>query len=291
MKLVAFDEGRVGRLDGEDVVELDCSSVREFFEREQRVSETGNVLPLAEVTLRAPIRPTKLFHTAGNFAEHHDDLARVGWEHPANKGIVYFQNVDAIIGPDDDIVYPENLTEELDYEIELAVILGKPGKFLSAEQAWDHIGGYTVFNDITARDIQRREMESGMFSFAKAIDTFCPIGPWVVTADEIDDPMDLGLELRVNGEVRQSFRTRQMLVSIPQLIAYHSPQVYSAGDILTTGTGSGVAAGSDDPQANFLRPGDIVEAEIEKIGVLRNRVVAWADAHPGVPAPRPDGWI
>jgi 2-keto-4-pentenoate hydratase/2-oxohepta-3-ene-1,7-dioic acid hydratase in catechol pathway len=169
-------------------------------------------------------------------------------------------------------------------------VLGKPGKFFTAEQAAEHIGGYLVFNDITARDIQRREMESGVFSFSKAIDTFCPIGPYIVTADEIEDPHNLDMELRVNGQVRQKSNTGRMSVSIPQLVAYHSPQIYSAGDLITTGTVAGVAASTEDPFANYLKPGDVVEAEIEGLGVLRNRVVSWQDAH-GTPPPAADQWI
>jgi 2-keto-4-pentenoate hydratase/2-oxohepta-3-ene-1,7-dioic acid hydratase in catechol pathway len=279
MKLVTFNAGRVGRLEGDEVVELACGSMREYFERNGRVSETGDVLKLADVHLRAPIVPKKFFHTAGNFREHHEDLAKVNWSHPVNKGIVFFQNVDAIIGPDDPIVYPGKLTQELDYELEMAIVIGKPGKFFSAEQAVDHIAGYLVFNDITARDIQRREMKSGVFSFSKAIDTFCPIGPWIVTADEVPDPHDLDMELRVNGQVRQKSNTSHMSVTIPELVAYHSPQVYSAGDLITTGTIAGVAASTDDPFANYLKPGDVVEAEIEKLGALRNPVVAWSDVH------------
>ncbi|WIX98809.1 fumarylacetoacetate hydrolase family protein [Amycolatopsis mongoliensis] len=290
MKLVTFNENQVGRIADDQVLELDTASAREFFERDRDVPETGRRYPLAEVRLRAPIVPKKFFHTAGNFREHHDDLARVNWSHPVNKGIVFFQNVDAIIGPGDPIVYPEHLTSELDYELELAIVLGKPGKFFTAEQAAEHIGGYLVFNDITARDIQRREMESGVFSFSKAIDTFCPIGPYIVTADEIEDPHDLDMELRVNGQVRQKSNTGRMSVSIPQLVAYHSPQVYSAGDLITTGTVAGVAASTEDPFANYLKPGDVVEAEIEGIGVLRNRVVSWQDAH-GTPPPAADQWI
>ncbi|MEU8800195.1 fumarylacetoacetate hydrolase family protein [Spirillospora sp. NPDC048819] len=289
MKLITFDDGRVGRLDGEDVIELDVPSTRAYFEREGRVGETGERLKLRDVRLRAPIRPKKFFHTAGNFADHHEELQAVNWSHPVHKGIVFFQNVDAIIGPDDPVVYPEHLTKELDYELELAVIIGKPGKFFGPEQALEHIAGFTVFNDITARDIQRREMESGVFSFSKAIDTFCPIGPWIVTADEIGDMQNLAMELRVNGETRQTGHTKQMRVSIPHLVAYHSPQVYSAGDILTTGTVSGVAAVQPDPFGFYLRPGDVVEAEIEGVGLLRNPVVSWRDAY-GEPAPERVGW-
>jgi 2-keto-4-pentenoate hydratase/2-oxohepta-3-ene-1,7-dioic acid hydratase in catechol pathway len=295
MKLVTFNDGkdsvnRVGRIDGDQVIELGTATAREFFERDGQVGETGDRYPLTGVRLRAPIVPKKFFHTAGNFREHHEDLARVNWSHPVNKGIVFFQNVDAIIGPDDSIVYPSQLTSELDYELEMAIVIGKPGKFFSAEQAVEHIGGYLVFNDITARDIQRNEMKSGVFSFSKAIDTFCPIGPYIVTADEVGDPHDLDMELRVNGQVRQKSNTRKMSVSIPQLVAYHSPQVYSAGDLLTTGTVAGVAASTDDPHLNYLKPGDVVEAEIEKLGILRNTVVSWQDAY-GTEPPAADSWV
>ena len=293
MKLVTFDDGLVGRIADENVVELDVPSMREYFERGDHaggVRETGRVFALATVRLRAPIIPKKFFHTAGNFREHHEDLVRVDWSHPVNKGIVFFQNVDAIIGPGDDIVYPENLTNELDYELELAIVIGRPGKFFSAAQAADHIAGYLVFNDITARDIQRREMESGVFSFSKAIDTFCPIGPYIVTADEVGDPHDLQMELRVNGDVRQKSNTSRMSVSIPQLVAFHSPQIYSAGDLITTGTIAGVAASTPDPFANYLKPGDVVEAEIQKLGTLRNRVVSWQEAY-GCPAPPAEQWV
>ena len=279
MKLVTFDAGRVGRLEGDEVIELSCGSTREWFERGGDVAESGERLALADVRLRAPIVPKKFFHTAGNFTAHHEELANVNWSHPVHKGIVFFQNVDAIIGPDDDIVYPESLTKELDYELELAVIIGKTGKWFTPEEANDYIAGFMVFNDITARDIQRREMKSGVFSFSKGIDTFCPIGPYIVTADEIDDPQALAMELRVNGDVRQVGNTSQMVIDLPHLVAYHSPQGYSAGDIITTGTISGVAAVQPNPFDFYLQPGDVVEAEIEHVGVLRNTVVPWSKAH------------
>ena len=243
------------------------------------VPETGERLDVAAVRLRAPIVPKKFFHTAGNFIDHHNELQAVNWSHPVHKGIVFFQNVDAIIGPDEPIVYPEGLTNELDYELELAIIIGQSGKWFGPDEAAEHIAGYMVFNDITARDIQRREMESGVFSFSKAIDTFCPIGPYIVTADEIPDPHDLAMELRVNGDVRQKGHTSQMRISIPHLVAYHSPQGYSAGDIITTGTISGVAAVQPNPFDFYLRPGDRIEAEIERLGTLCNHVVPWSEAH------------
>jgi 2-keto-4-pentenoate hydratase/2-oxohepta-3-ene-1,7-dioic acid hydratase in catechol pathway len=177
------------------------------------------------------------------------------------------------------VIYPEHLTSELDYELELAVVLKKSGKHFSPEEASSHIGGYVIFNDITARDVQRREMKSGVFSFCKGIDTFCPLGPWIVTADEIPDPHNLAMELRVNGEPRQRSHSGKMSVKIPEILSHYSPMGYSAGDVVSTGTVSGVAAFSGDPKAWYLKPGDVMECEIEKIGVLRNRVVSWQAAY------------
>jgi 2-keto-4-pentenoate hydratase/2-oxohepta-3-ene-1,7-dioic acid hydratase in catechol pathway len=193
--------------------------------------------------------------------------------------IVFFQNTDAIIGPDEPVIYPEHLTQELDYELELAVVLKKAGKHFTPEEASSYIGGYVIFNDITARDIQRREMKSGVFSFCKGIDTFCPLGPWIVTADEIPDAHNLAMELRVNGESRQRSHSSKMSVKIPELLSHYSPMGYSAGDVVSTGTVSGVAAFSGDPKAWYLKPGDVMECEIEKIGVLRNPVISWKQAY------------
>jgi 2-keto-4-pentenoate hydratase/2-oxohepta-3-ene-1,7-dioic acid hydratase in catechol pathway len=286
VKLVTFDGGLVGEVRGDKVVELDVPSMREYFERGEVPRATGRELRLDDVRLRAPIVPRKFFHTAGNFREHETESKRVAWSHEIAPWIVFFQNVDAVVGPDDPIVYPEHLTEELDYELELAVVIARSGKWFGPEEAEDYIGGYVVFNDITARDIQRREMRSGVFSFCKAIDTFCPLGPWIVTPDEIPDPHDLRMELRVNGEARQTSSTRNMSPTIPEIVAHYSPLGYSAGDVVSTGTVSGVAGFSEDAASLYLRPGDVVEAEIEGIGVLRNPVVSWQEAHGGLPPAR-----
>ena len=289
MKLVTFDEGLVGEVRGDSVVQLDVPTMREYFERDAVPRATGEQFALEEVRLRAPIVPKKFFHTAGNFREHEEESKRVNWSHEIAPWIVFFQNVDAIVGPDEAVVYPEHLTEELDYELELAVEISKAGKWFGTDEAADYIGGYLIFNDITARDIQRREMRSGVFSYSKAIDTFCPLGPWIVTPDEVGDPHDLAMELRVNGEVRQTSHSGRMSVTIPEIIAHYSALGYSAGDVVSTGTVSGVAGFSEDPQAWYLKPGDVVECEIERIGVLRNRVVSWQEAH-GEPAPPRIRW-
>ncbi|MBA3844157.1 MAG: fumarylacetoacetate hydrolase family protein [Actinobacteria bacterium] len=293
MKLVTFDFAgteHVGRLDGETVVELAVPSMREYFENGSRAEASGREFALAEVRLRAPIVPKKFFHTAGNFREHHVESERVGWSHPVAPWIIFFQNVDAIIGPDEPIVYPDHLTRELDYELELAVVIAKDGKHFGVDEAMDYVGGYLVFNDLTARDIQRREMKSGVFSFCKAIDTFCPLGPWIVTPDEVGDPHELSMELRVNGEQRQASNMSRMSTTVPEVLAHYAPLGFSAGDVLSLGTVSGVAGFSEDPESLYLKPGDVVEAEIERIGVLRNPVVSWEEAH-GEPAPERVSWV
>jgi 2-keto-4-pentenoate hydratase/2-oxohepta-3-ene-1,7-dioic acid hydratase in catechol pathway len=167
-----------------------------------------------DVRVKAPILPKKFFHTAGNFREHHHEAQKAGFSHPVLPWIVFFQNVDAIIGPDEPVIFPPHLTRELDYELELAVVLKKAGKHFTAKDAGDYVGGYVIFNDITARDIQRNEMKSGVFSFCKGIDSFCPLGPYIVTADEIKDPHNLAMELRVNGESRQRSHSSKMSVTI-----------------------------------------------------------------------------
>jgi len=292
MKLVTFGEDRrVGVLDGEEIAVLDVPTMREYFER-GGADEAGERVSLAETRLRAPIVPKKFFHTAGNFREHEEESKTVDWSHAIAPWINFFQNVDAIVGPDEPIVYPEHLTEELDYELELAVVLRKPGKWFSPEEAMEYVGGYVIFNDITARDIQRGEMKSGVFSFCKAIDTFCPLGPWIVTPDEVPDPHDLAMQLRVNGEVRQESHSGRMSVTIPEILSNFSGLTYSAGDVLSTGTVSGVA-GFKSPEERarlYLKPGDVIEAEIERIGVLRNPVISWQEGHGEPPPPRIRPW-
>jgi len=287
--LTGADAGvAVGHVVGDEIALLDVPTMREYFER-GGADESGRRVPFAEAKLLPPIVPKKFFHTAGNFREHEEESKQVDWDHEIAPWIVFFQNVDALVGQDDPVIYPEHMTEELDYELELAVVLRKPGKWFSPEEAADYIGGYVIFNDITARDIQRREMRSGVFSFCKAIDTFCPLGPWIVTPDEIADPHNLKMELRVNGTPRQESHSSRMSVTIPEILSHYSALTYSAGDVLSTGTVSGVAGFSPDAASLYLRPGDVMECEIEGIGVLRNPVISWQEGH-GEPAPPRVRW-
>ena len=299
MKLVTFtdpdDRTRCGSLtDGHITVMDGVATMRELFQSGEDPATVarganGERVATEDVRLRAPIIPKKFFHTSGNYREHEEESKVVGWTHEIAPWIVFFQNIDAIIGPDDPVVYPAHLTNELDHELELAVVISRTGKNFEEEEAEQYIAGYVIFNDITARDIQRREMRSGVFSFCKAIDTFCPLGPWIVTPEEIPDPYKLDMQLRVNGEVRQKSVSGNMALTIPQVIAHYSPLDYTAGDVLSLGTVAGVAGFREDAQDYYLKPGDVMECEIERIGVLRNPVISWEEAH-GVPAPPLRRW-
>ena len=299
MKLVTFtdpdERTRCGSLtDGHVTVMDGIATMRELFQSGEDPATVarganGERIATDDVRLRAPIIPKKFFHTSGNYREHETESKVVNWSHEIAPWIVFFQNIDAIIGPEDPVVYPSHLTNELDHELELAVVISRTGKNFEEDEAEQYIGGYLIFNDITARDIQRREMRSGVFSFCKAIDTFCPLGPWIVTPDEIPDPYKLDMQLRVNGEVRQKSVSGNMALTIPQVIAHYSPLDYTAGDVLSLGTVAGVAGFREDAQDYYLKPGDVMECEIERIGVLRNPVISWEEAH-GVPAPPLKRW-
>jgi acylpyruvate hydrolase len=179
-----------------------------------------------------------------------------------------------VIGPEDDIPHPPEV-KNLDYEVELAIVIGKICVDVSKEEALDYVAGYSAFNDISARDVIRGENKTGIHLMGKSFPGFAPMGPYLVTADEIPDPQDLKLSLRVNGEVRQDSNLSYMIFKIRDMIAYWSQMRLNPGDVLTTGTPKGVAAGRKPDQAPWwLKPGDVVEAEVEKIGRLCNRIVA-----------------
>lgn len=223
--------------------------------------------------LRAPIpQPRKnVFCVGRNYAEHiaEGDRAQkqsVGvTEHP-----VYFTKPPtSIVPPDGDILLFPQVSSSIDYEVELAVIIGKAGRNIPKEAAYEHIFGYTILNDISARDVQRRH--GGQYFKGKGFDGSCPIGPWIVTADEISAPHNLSIGLTVNGEQRQNGSTADMIFDIPTLIASLSEgMTLEPGDIIATGTPSGVGYAMDPPR--FLAAGDTVVCSISEIGELRNSV-------------------
>lgn len=225
---------------------------------------------LDEVSLRAPLRPGKVIGVGLNYVEHVEESSRsldTDKERPS-RPVLFSKPATAVTGPGQPILHNADLTTQLDWECELAVVIGRTAFRVSEEEAYDHIFGYSIVNDISARD-QRR---SGQWFFSKGQDSYAPFGPAVVTADEIPDPMDLDLSLRVNGVTKQKSNTRHMLFPIARLIADISSGVtLEPGDVIATGSPAGVGAGMVPPE--FLHPGDTVEATIELIGTLTNPVI------------------
>ena len=227
----------------------------------------GLVTPLAKTRLLAPIpRPRKnIFCMGRNYAEH----AKESGSAVPGVPVFFTKPPTCVVGPDADVVH-HAVTHALDYEVELAVVIGKRGRDIPEERALDYVFGYTIMNDVTARDLQRRHEQ---WFKGKSLDTFAPLGPAVVHRSAILDPQNLHLTMRVNGEVRQNASTRSMVFSVAQLIAVLSGgMTLEPGDILATGTPEGVAMGRTPPP--WLRPGDVVEAEIDGIGILMNRIVS-----------------
>ncbi|HLI13338.1 MAG TPA: fumarylacetoacetate hydrolase family protein [Alphaproteobacteria bacterium] len=234
----------------------------------------GALVPWSEVRLRAPIeRPAKnVFCVGRNYAEHVAEGYRArGQELKLPEHPQFFTKPrTAVIGPDAAFPLDENVTQKLDYEVELAVIIGTTGRDIPAARAYDHVFGYTILNDITARDLQRRHEQ---WFKGKALDASCPMGPWIVHKSAIADPQRLAISLTVNGETRQSANTAQMIFPIAQIIEVLSRgMTLEAGDIIATGTPSGVGFAMEPPR--FLKPGDVVECRIEGIGRLATPIVA-----------------
>jgi 2-keto-4-pentenoate hydratase/2-oxohepta-3-ene-1,7-dioic acid hydratase in catechol pathway len=225
------------------------------------------VVPASRVKFLAPIpRPRKnIFCLGRNYAEH----ARESGGQVPTVPIFFTKPPTAVVGPEATVLH-HAVTQQLDYEVELAVIIGRRGRNITPDRALEYVFGYTIMNDITARDLQRRHEQ---WFKGKSLDTSAPMGPVVLHRSALRDPQDLNLRLRVNGEQRQHASTRDMVFPVAQIISVLSAgMTLEPGDIIATGTPEGVGMGMT-PQT-WLRPGDVVEAEIEGIGVLRNRIVA-----------------
>lgn len=215
--------------------------------------------------LGAPLRPGKIVGVGLNYRDH---AAEAGEASPASP-LLFTKPSSSVIGPGEPIVVDPAVTAFADWEVELAVVVGRPLLRASAEEARTAVFGYTVANDVTARDIQQAE---GQWTRAKSLHTFCPLGPLIVTPDELGDPNDLPLRTRLNGELVQDSSTREMAFGVFELLAFCSHSfLLEPGDVLLTGTPPGVGMSMDPPRP--LRHGDVVECEVEGIGVLRNRVV------------------
>jgi 2-keto-4-pentenoate hydratase/2-oxohepta-3-ene-1,7-dioic acid hydratase in catechol pathway len=221
--------------------------------------------PLAKARLRAPVpRPGKVCAVGLNYADH----AREQGKEPPSKPIMFLKGPNTIIGPGDAIQIPIN-SPQVDYEAEFAVVIGKRAKRVSEEEAWDYVAGFTVMNDVSARDMQYGDRQ---WFRGKSCDTFGPMGPWFVTRDGVSDPDNLRISLTLNGQTMQDSNTRELIFKIPFLISYLSQSMtWEPGDILMTGTPGGVGHYRQPPV--YLKPGDRVSVTIEQIGTLSNPVV------------------
>ena len=232
----------------------------------------GTLLPLATTQLLAPVpRPPKLIAAWVNYEEHGKEATV---QAPRSAPLFFTKWPTAVIGPGQPITLPR-ISQKVDYEAELALVIGAGGKNISAENAYDHIAGYTILNDVSARDFSLRVLlgTPGPSDIQKSFDTFAPMGPCLVTRDEIPDPHALGIRLRIGDEVLQDDTTGSMVHGIPAIIAYLSSiATLEPGDVISTGTPSGVGFTRTPPR--WLRPGETVRIEIDKIGVLENPVVA-----------------
>lgn len=225
---------------------------------------------LQAVRLAAPVRrPGKIVAEGLNYRRH---AAEAGLAEP-KWPMGFLKVASSIVGPEAGIVRPPGVTT-LDYEVELGVLIGRPAISVSEANALDYVAGYTIINDVSVREVQLREMENRSLLLGKNYPTHCPVGPWVVTADEIPDPQALTVETRVNGERRQHSSTADMIFNVRQMVSYWSQMGFEPGDLISTGTPEGVAMGHQpDPQEWYLKPGDVIELEISGIGVLRNTIV------------------
>jgi len=222
----------------------------------------GDAFRLKDVRLKAPLpRPPAVFCLGFNYRSHAPELKRPIPEVP----VVFMKPSVAVVGPEDDVVLPK-VSKRVDYEVELAVVMGKGGRYIPRYEAYKRIFGYTVLNDITARDIELRDFSlSRPWLRSKGFDTFAPLGPFIVTQDEIGDPMDLELKLTVNGKIKQKSNTKEMIFNVPAIVEYLSSfTILEPGSVIATGTPEKIGE---------LHDGDVVEACVERIGTLRNRAI------------------
>lgn len=285
MRLVTFTrrgQQRLGARSGNSIIDLNAadpslpSTMREFLEAGDKALCTAraaidagtHAIPARDVALQAPIdNPEKIICIGLNYADH---AAESGMPIP-DEPIVFSKYASSIIGPDANIVVP-SASSQVDYEVELVVVIGKRGRNISEGDALDHVAGYTVGHDVSARDYQL-EKPGGQWMMGKTFDTFAPIGPDLVTTDDVPDPHNLGIRCILNGETVQDSNTSQLIFSVPKLIAYLTHIfTLTAGDLIFTGTPPGVGMGRE-PQL-WLKHGDHVICEIDGLGRLKNPVVS-----------------
>ena len=227
-----------------------------------------------EVELQVPVRPGKIIHTSCNFDAHLDELTTWeapewqdhGWddfhfEHPTG----FLEAPSCGVGSGATIEIPR-FTKQLDYEIEVAIVIGKTAKDVTVEDAMDYVAGLMIFNDVSARDIQAREHANKVILMGKSFDGSCPLGPWLVTLDELEDPNNLDMNLYLNGELRQESSTAKTHYKMAELVSWWSNMTLEPGDVITTGSPPGVISGMKNPQ--WMKSGDLIEAHVEGLGCL-----------------------
>ena len=286
MRLARFEangKARIGAVKGDGLVDLVAAGSRwttmrdiaaggeaALTELRALVERTEPTLALADATLLAPVeRPGKYMAIGMNYAKHVEEADRLGVARASHQ--TWFNKQTTCVSGPYDAIEP-GVTEKLDYEVELVAVIGKPAKSVSEAEAKDHVFGYMVGNDVSARDWQ---FHTPTFTMGKSFDTHGPVGPWIVTADEVPDPHALDLRCFVNGEQRQASNTGGMISNLWAQIAYLSTAfTLETGDLIATGTPEGVGVGME-PQV-FLQPGDVVRCEIDGIGAIENRVATAA---------------
>ena len=264
MRLVSF-EGGFGRVEGDTVVPMGPSLLDWLAFGTQGVA-TAPPRPLADVKLLAPVpRPGKIICVGLNYRDHARETGQAIPEEP----VLFSKFANSVVGPGADVVVPPE-AEKIDYEAELAVVIGRRASAVPTGEALDHVAGYACANDVSARSLQFR---SSQWLLGKAIDTFLPLGPFLVTPDEVPDPQALGIRCLVNDEVLQDSNTGEMVFGVADLVSFASRTItLEPGDLLVTGTPSGVGMAKDPPR--FLNPGDRMRVEIDGLGQLDNTVRA-----------------
>jgi 2-keto-4-pentenoate hydratase/2-oxohepta-3-ene-1,7-dioic acid hydratase in catechol pathway len=315
MKLVTFVEGgteRLGFLVGDAILDpLLASGNRALFtdaltfirSGDRGVDAAKTILAQApkhalvtrdSATLVAPLKPSTILCSGSNYRDHNAEKANtpISGKEPE----FFVKTADCVVGPDEPIVFDPLLSKKLDCEVELAIVIGKAGRHIAVERALDHVFGYTIVNDVTARDRQVRRTPEGMTWYelgsGKAFDSSAPLGPCIVTADKIGDPQKLAVRSRINGELRQSSSTSNMIWTCAELIHFFSRNfTLRPGMAIITGTPAGTAWSADRelggkgvtqpglvPATRYCLPGDVVECEVENIGVLRNTVAELSES-------------
>ena len=280
MRLVRFEYNRavgVGVLEGENIQPINCLDTLHSNVSGEKLAEPNsqNAIPLANVRLLAPLVPQRnVFCVGWNYLKHYEESLgkREGQDEPLPERPTLFTKLPTTVAnPDDVLPLHQAYTQKLDWEVELAVVIGKAGRDISEADAMSHVFGYTIANDISARDLQRAH--GGQWFTGKSLDHTCPLGPVLVTADEITDPQKLDIELLLNDEVMQSANTDRQIFPVARVIAELSAgMTLLPGDVILTGTPDGIGAARTPPR--FIQDGDVVECRVEGIGSLSNRFSA-----------------